>query len=255
MDAHPTGGIDATLRRISAASADGLSLRTGLMPDPAPGWIAVDRLLHDDGQIASLLARVSGVRERPAEHVCAEWMVESWARAIADLAGSAIVCDRRLPDLRPGNLLVAPHKGMVAAIAVRTGAMAALDGDGPAIAAGAAEVAGWTDLADAMHRGLEELLEPMIEWTAGRHLRPARTLWRAAGDRLAQSLIWSGRAFGQPEFALELSGYLISIGGRTAVPLDRDFDRTGEPFHLRTTCCLAYRTPEGGLCRACPIGR
>lgn len=225
------------------------------MPDSAPGWIAVDRLLRGDRLKSALLARVAGVGERPADYVCAEWMIESWARAFADLAGSALVCDRRLPDLRPANLLISPYKGMVAATAVRTGAMSALEDDSSAIAAGATAVPDWSDLAGTMHRGLEDLIEPMIEWADRRDLRPAKTLWQAAGDVTAQSLAWSGRAFDQREFALELTGHLMAMGGRMAIPVQRELDDSGEPYHLRSTCCLAYRTPEGGLCRSCPIGR
>jgi hypothetical protein len=182
-------------------------------------------------------------------------LIESWARAFADLAGSALVCDRRLPDLRPANLLIAPYKGMVAATAVRTGAMSVLESDSPAIAAGATAVPGWTDLAGTLHRGLEDLLEPMVEWADRRDLRPAKTLWQAAGDVTAQSLVWSGKAFNRREFSLELTRLLMGRGGRMAVPVDRGVDRAGEPYHLRSTCCLAYRTPEGGLCRSCPIRR
>lgn len=252
---EPTGGIDATLRRVAASNADGLTLRIESMPEPAAGWLAAAELLGRDELMTALFAQITGVRNRPADHVCAEWMVESWARAVAGLAGSALVCDRRLPDLRPENLLIAPYKGMVGATALRTGAMTALKGDGPAVDAGAAVVPAWIDLADQMHHGLKTLLEPMINWAGDRGLRPVRTLWQAAGDCLAQSLVWSGKAFTEAGFALELTEYLMGLGGEMAVPVDRSVDGAGEPFHLRTTCCLAYRTPEGGLCRACPIDR
>jgi hypothetical protein len=241
------------MRRVAAPAVDGLSLRVGFMPEPPPGWLAADELLGREGPMTALFSRVAGVRERPAEHICAEWMIESWARAAAGLAGATLICDRRLPDLRPENLVIAPYKGMIGATAVRTEAMAALEGDRAAIRAGADLVPGWIDLADLMHTGLESLLGPMIRWAADRELRPAKTLWQAAGDCLAQSLVWSGRAFAEADFALELTRYLMGRGGRMAVPVERELDESGQPFHLRTTCCLAYRTPEGGLCRACPI--
>lgn len=243
------------MRRLAASSAGGAPVRMAFIADPAPGWIDAEELLGRDQPKQALFAAVSGVGNRPADYICAEWMLESWARAIADLAGSTVVLDRRLPDLTPENLRVAPYKGMVGSIAVRTGAMAALDTDIRATADGVVAVSGWTGLADLMRQGLADLLKPMIEWVDDRYLRPAKTLWRAAGDCLAQSLVRSGEAFGERDFALELTEHLMAPDDRLSVSVDRDTDETGEPFHLRTTCCLAYRTPEGGLCRSCPIAR
>jgi FhuF 2Fe-2S C-terminal domain len=248
------GGIEATLNRVAAGSADGLSIRVSLVPAPKHGWIEFDRLLDSDPLKASLFAQVAGVGARPPDHVCAEWMVESFARAITDLAGSCLVAERRLPDLSAENLVVATYKGMVAATGVRTTAMTALEDDGEAVAAGARAVPDWPGLAERMADGLASLLGPIIGWTDGNGLRPAKTLWQAAGDVSAQSLVWSGKAFDGRGFALELTRRLMAPDPPFAVPVRRGVDPAGEQFHLRTTCCLAYRTPEGGICRSCPIG-
>lgn len=205
--------------------------------------------------LATQFSRVAGVNARPEDHVCAEWMLENWARAIGDLAGSFMVCHRRLPDLNPANLMVASQKGLAAATAIRTPAMSALDSDQAAIQGGAVPFPDWPALADRMYEGMAGLLVPMIAWIDGHGLRPEKTLWNAAADRIAQSLVWSGKAFGQREFALELTEYLLSKDGPLSIPVERFEDETGEPYHLRVSCCLAYRTPEGGLCRACPLAR
>ncbi|MGK2955901.1 MAG: IucA/IucC family C-terminal-domain containing protein [Solirubrobacterales bacterium] len=182
-------------------------------------------------------------------------MLENWARAIGDLAGSFMVCHRRLPDLDPANLRLASQKGLAAATAVRTPAMSALESDKEAIKGVALPAADWQELADRMYDGMAGLLTPMITWIAGHGLRPEKTLWNAAADRIAQSLVWSGKAFDQREFALELTEYLLEKEGPLSIPVEREEDEFGEQYHLRVTCCLAYRTPEGGLCRACPLAQ
>jgi hypothetical protein len=244
---------DRTLARIEAATADGYGIHILRMEEPRPGWIEVEELLESDDLKTALFARVSGLSERPDDHICAEWMLENWARAIGDLAGSFMVSHRRLPDLSPSNLMIAQQKGLAAATAVKSPAMSVLESDGKAIKGGAVPAADWQGLADRMYEGAVELLTPMIAWIDGHGLRPEKTLWNAAADRIAQSLVWSGKAFNQREFALELTEYLMSKDGSLSIPVERDEDEFGEPFHLRVTCCLAYRTPEGGLCRACPL--
>lgn len=244
-----------TLGRIDAATADGYGIHVLRLDQPRPGWIDVEELLKSDDLKTALFARVSGLIERPADHICAEWMLENWARAIGDLAGSFMVCHRRLPDLNPANLMIASQKGLAAATAVKSGAMSALDSDKKAIKGGAVPFGDWQALADQMYAGMTELLAPMIVWIDRHGFRPEKTLWLAAADRIAQSLVWSGKAFNQREFALELTEYLMVKDGPLSIPVERDEDETGEQYHLRVTCCLAYRAPGGGLCRACPLAR
>ncbi len=235
--------------------ADGYGIHILRMEEPREGWIEVEELLESEDVLTALFARVSGLSERPADHICAEWMLENWARAIGDLAGSFMVSHRRLPDLNPANLMVASQKGLAAATAVRTPTLSALESDKKAIKGGAVPFRDWQALADLMYEGMIDLLTPLIIWIDGHGLRPEKTLWNAAADRIAQSLVWSGKAFDQREFACQLTGYLMKKDGPLSIPFERDEDESGEPYHLRVSCCLAYRTPEGGLCRACPLAR
>ncbi|MBK5232650.1 MAG: (2Fe-2S)-binding protein [Thermoleophilia bacterium] len=244
---------DQTLARIEAARADGYGIHILRMEEPHPGWIEVEELLESDDLRTALFARVSGLSERPADHICAEWMLENWARAIGDLAGSFMVSHRRLPDLHPANLMIASQKGLAAATAVKSGAMSALESDKKATKRGARPFHDWQAVADQMYEETVQLLTPMVVWIDGHGLRPEKTLWHAAADRIAQSLVWSGKAFDQRDFALELTEYLMAKDGPLSIPVQREEDETREPYHLRVTCCLAYRTPEGGLCRACPL--
>lgn len=256
MTVPSTGAIDATISRITSASADGYHLRIGRLPEgmeTGPEWLGVDEVLASEGLKAAMLARVAGVSSRPDDYICTEWMIESWSRGLADLAGSFMVSDRRLPDLGAENLIVAPFKGMVSATAVKSASMTVLKGDPEAIAAGARAVDDWKGLADLMLEGLTDLFAPMVDWADGHGLRPAKTLWNSCGDRIAQSLLWCGKAFDEEDFAFELTEYLLAQFGPMSVPVERDLDEAGQPYHLRSTCCLNYRTPEGGYCLACPL--
>ena len=103
--------IDSSLARITRVRPDGLGLNLQRRPGPGDGWFAVSELLAADGAPAVLLSRVRGMYEVPADHIRAEWLFESYARAVADLGASFIVAERRLPVLEPENLLMASMAG------------------------------------------------------------------------------------------------------------------------------------------------
>ena len=241
-------GFDRTLGRIGAASADGYGIIVRRRKGPGDGWFSASEL-DDSGRVqALLLSRISGMAGPPEDHIRAEWLLESLARAIADLGGSFIVASGQLPDLSPGNVLLAAEGGLVRATAV-TSDRGFDGGDRP-------DRDGLAELADRFRPGFAGLLEPTVNWLDLQGLRPAKTLWHAAADRLAQSLVWSGKAFDRPDLALELTRLTVgpeSPDPRLAIPVERAEDDWGEEYHLRTTCCLAYRTAGGQLCQSCPL--
>lgn len=241
MNAKETD-LDRTLRRISAATADGYGIIIRQRDRPGEGWFPAAEL-DENGRVQSLLlSRISGLAGPPEDHIRAEWLLESLARALADLGGSFLVAAGQLPDLSPENVLLAAEGGLIRA----TGLIdtRGLESDDPA------------DLADQFRSGFTTLLEPTVAWLDDQGLRPAKTLWQAASDRLAQSLVWSGKAFDRPDLALRLSHLTVgpeSPDPRLRIELVQEEDEWGEEFHLRNTCCLAYRTPGSNLCQACPL--
>lgn len=230
--------IDRALGRISAAQADGYGIIVRRRDGPGDGWFAAAELDGSGRVEATLMSRITGMSGPPEEHIRAEWMVESLARALADLAGSFAVATGSLPDLTPDNVLLAAEGGLFRATAVTSEEL--FEGDPQA-------------LADRIRAGFTGLMRPTIEWTDSQGLRPAKTLWHAAADRLAQALVWCGKAFDRPDPALELTKLILEPDGPLGIPVERAEDEYGDEFHLRATCCLAYRTPDGYTCQSCPL--
>lgn len=227
--------------RIAAVRADGYGIIVQHRKKPGEGWFSAGELDPGGRVAAILLSRIIGIDGPPPDHIRAEWLLESLARAVADLGGSFILATGAIPDLSPGRVLLAAEGGLFRATAVTSDDLFA--GDLP-------------DLADRFRDGYIELLGPTVDWLSRQGLRPAKTLWHAAADRLAQSLDWSGRAFDQAGPARELAR--LTVGPETpdprlAIRLDRAEDEYGDDYHLRNTCCLAYRTPGGDTCRSCPL--
>lgn len=247
--------IDSSLARITRIRPDGLGLTLQRRGGPGEGWFAVTELLAEDGAPAVLLSRIRGMFEVPADHIRAEWLFESYARAVADLGVSFIVAERRLPRLDPANLLMASMGGLIAGTAVTTTDMTVTADDPVAGGQGITRADGWQDLAGEFRQGFEALVEPMVAWMVGHRLRQEKTLWAAAADRLAQSIVWCGRAFDEQDFARKLARELLDRPGPMMIPLETGIDGRGEEQHLRSTCCLAYRAAGGGLCFACPLNR
>lgn len=247
--------IDLSLARITRVRSDGPGLTLQRRPGPGGGWFRVARLLDDDGAPTVLLNRVRGVREVPADYIRAEWLFESYARAVADLGVAFIVAERRLPSLDPENLLMASMRGLIAGTAVIGDGLTVTAVDPIPEGQGISRVEGWRDLAQDFREAFEALVEPLVDWMVRHRLRQEKTLWSAAADRLAQSLVWCGRAFDEPDFALELARELIDRPGPMVISLETGVDARGNEQHLRTTCCLAYRAAGGGLCFGCPLNR
>jgi len=234
--------LERTLGRVSAASADGYGIIVRRRKGPGEGWFSASEL-DASGRVQTLLmSRVMGMVGPPEDHIKAEWMLESLARTIADLAGSFAVAGHQVPDLSPDNVLLAAEGGLFRASGFISDR--GVESDDPA------------ELADAIREGFADLLEPTVTWLDGLGLRPAKTLWHAASDRLAQSLVWSGKAFDRPDQALELTRLIVgpeSPDERLAIRVERFEDDYGDEYHLRNTCCLAYRTEGGRLCQSCPL--
>ncbi|MGB0119629.1 MAG: (2Fe-2S)-binding protein [Solirubrobacterales bacterium] len=252
MSIFRTNGIDQTISRISSANSGGYGILIRRRKAPGDGWFYASELAGGTAP-AALLANVRGLTEIPADHIRAEWMLESVARALADLGGSFIVSSGRLPDFSADNILLAAEGGLVRATGMTSERMTVLADDPAASGDGNLIVENQENLIDLFREGFTSLLEPVVDWVDSQGLRPKKTLWHAAADRLAQAMIWSGDAFEKPDLARSVTTRVVAGDKRLTIPLESGVDDYETEYHLRSTCCLAYRTPAGILCQGCPL--
>jgi len=237
--------FDADIRRIAAAEADGMRLLVDRRTDPGGPWFPVTELLESDGAPAVLLTRMVGVSDVPGEHIRAEWLFESYARVLGELGTAFVIATGRLPELTAANLLMASRNGLIAGVALRSCRMAA--------GAGGVGPAGNASAAESLRESLVALIGPFAAWFDRHGLRPEKTLWKSAADRIAEAALWAGRAFDEPEAARGLAAEILGNPGPLRIPLETVVDPLGTERHSRVTCCLAYRAAGGSLCFACPL--
>lgn len=239
--------FDDDLRRISAAEADGMRLLVDHRAEPGGPWFRVTELLESDGAPAVLLGRAAAATGVAGEHILGEWLFESYSRVLAELGAAFLLTTGRLPDLSAGNLLMASNRGLIAGVALRSDRMEGgtnkngEQGDRPG--------------AESLRRALIALIGPFAAWFDRHGLRPEKTLWKSAADRIAEATLWAGRAFEGREAAGALAADLLSVPGPLEIPLETAVDPRGTERHRRVTCCLAYRAAGGSLCFTCPLNR
>jgi hypothetical protein len=224
------GTCTGPVERIAAARANGFGL--ALVPGPAtgPGWRDAHAWVHDPALRDDLvaLAQATAGTDRP---VGVAWFFEKHAWHVASLVVAALLSERALPPLHRAQLLFGEY-GWADAVAV--------PGDGWEPCATPADAAA----------ALEAHLFPVVEGLRG--LRAPRALWREAGDRLGQAVLWCGEAFGAREEAWALGTAMLEAPTRLRAPARFQL-RDGEPFRPRTGCCLAHRAPGYPTCPDCPL--
>ena len=237
--------LDADIRRIAAAEADGIRLLVDRRTDPGGPWFRVSELLESDSAPAVLLARMGGAGDVPGEHIRAEWLFESYARVLGELGAGFLLTTGRLPDLTSPNLLMASRSGLIAGVALRSDRMG--------MPAPGRDMVSDFSPAESLHESLVGLIGPFAAWFDRHGLRPEKTLWKSAADRIAEAALWAGRAFEEPEAARTLAAEILSAPGPLQIPLETVIDPRGTERHRRVTCCLAYRAAGGSLCFGCPL--
>jgi hypothetical protein len=217
------------LDRIAALRGNGIGLTVEQRDGPGEGWIAADVL---DAELDRLLPGVYDLAGIEHAGLGAEWLLEHCAWQGASLAVAAAL-DGWVPDLDPRNVLLWFRDGGVWGIALREVRAA---GHGPRTA----------------HDALEAMLTPVVAAITARRLRAERPLWRAAGDRVGQAVVWAGAAYDDPEAARRLGEAMLAPPSRMHVPLVTA-EADGVPYHVRSSCCLYHRVPGAQVCAGCPL--
>ena len=220
------------LDRINALRGGGFGLTVGQRDGPGDGWLGADALEGELDRLLSGIADLAGIDHPP---LGAEWLLEHCAWQGASLAVAAAL-DGWVPDLAPDNVLLWFRDGGIWGIALRE---LRVTGSG----------------AQAAHDQLEALLEPVVAAITARRLRAERPLWRAAGDRVGQAVVWAGDAYGDVDRARRLGEAMLASPSRMHVPLRAAHTGDGVPFHVRSSCCLYHRVPGAQVCAGCPLRR
>ena len=217
------------LERINALRGGGFGLTVEQRVGPGEGWLAADAL---EDRIDELVTDVCGLAGLDHPPLGAEWLLEQCAWQGASLTVAALL-DGWVPDLSPANVLLWFRDGGVWGIALREVRVAGAD-------------------PRAGHDQLAGLLEPLVTALSARGLRAPRPLWRAAGDRVGQAVVWAGAAYEDPQRARRAGEAILAPPSPMHVPL-RIASVDGAPLHLRSSCCLNHRVPGAEVCAGCPL--
>ena len=227
--AAATQGVSAgPLDRIAAARANGFGLAVVEGPRSGAGWHHAHAIAHDPELRDALLDQAQGATDSDLHAVAVAWVLEKHAWHVASLVVAALLIDGSIPPLNRAQLMHG-ESGWADAIAVPAGP--------------------WRhgDAVDAA-RALDAHLAPVIAALA--HRRAARALWREAGDRVGQAVLWCGEAFDARDRAWSIGAQILAAPTRLRAPARFEV-RDGVPFRLRTGCCLAHRAPGGVTCADC----
>jgi ferric iron reductase protein FhuF len=189
-----------------------------------PEWTSIAALAAGGPALEARLAVHSLDLPERTRHA---WFVEKAAWYVAAVAGQALVKGERVPRLDGEAIwLRFDADGMPDGI----------DADG-----GGADDRG-------VGGAIAGLLDGLIRALVARGPARARSLWRHAADRVADGLLWSGEACGDPAAGRALAEAAAAPGTPLAISLR--FDAEGGLW--RVSCCLSYRLEGEVTCVNCP---
>ncbi|MQA09485.1 MAG: Fe-S oxidoreductase [Pseudonocardiaceae bacterium] len=106
-------------------------------------------------------------------------------------------------------------------------------------------------LGTALGAALAEPIAVISEHTGA----PSPALWAIATDSIANRLLWTGMAVGDPERITGLAAPLVTEIERFTgqrIPPPRYLDVAAKRFVRRVSCCLIYQATGGQKCVSCP---
>lgn len=203
------------------------SVTTG--PVTEPGWSPVQVLFEDGSALRGLVNRLSGRLVVDEPRVAASILFQGYAARIWSVSLGALLTHGLVPDLDPADLLWKDDRGSVTLHLERLRGWA--DGDLVALVAHAVATTHLAPFVDAVRRQWQ--ISPQLLWenAASALLGTARVLEAHTGR--STSVV-----------VQHLLTYLVSTW-QLPVSLGQD--------GRRTSCCLYYRVPGGGVCGDCPF--
>ena len=252
------GPIARTLDRASSAVPDGgmdLSARTSV-PDE-PGWVFVSELAADRNLLADIMDRLGRAYGEAGRPFTGTSLLRGYLWRMLTPVAAAFLAERRMPDLRAGDVALRfGGGGFVEGVAFTGERFGVLPGD-PAAAHPAATV-----LPSEM-----ELLFTLRDALVGTHLaalipalrglrvrRGTRALRGVFADSCAEAFMLVGRELGRETEGREFAATLLSGTSPLSAPAGfyaLEYPGGSEVTRVRSACCLYYKTGNG-TCFTCP---
>lgn len=194
-------------------------------------WRPVKQLYDDTALLAEIVGRVQARMDVTEQRVAASTFFLGFAARLWSIGVGGVAGYRMLVDLPPEQLLFRESDGQVA-----------LHLEHPAT------------------RRHEDLAAALTDMVLDRHLDPLTAALRRLGpisERLlagntASALLGAARVFDRDRATT--AGWDLARSMCTDTRLSAAV-RFGDNDYRRTSCCLYYRTPHGGLCGDCALDR
>ncbi len=220
----------------------------------APGWIPATQLV--DGTRVPELLHAAGQRWPTEPHVAAAlaWKAYTYWLALPAVAGYAM--SRRVPLMRPDDVLIQLHDQQpFLSIGLRRATVAVTASD-PLAASHPDDVRVVADdsaLLDAMREALLDAhLVPVLDQIRSRVHLGRRTLLGSASSGVAYGVVRS-LAGGPPESIVDIAcAVLAALGLDELVDVVTTKDGLGVRVERRT-CCLAFKLPQPKICSGCVL--
>ena len=250
--ADPLAPVLATLVAAFPTNPPG-GLAPELTVTDARGWICA-RTIADGTRVPELLAAV-GHRRRAAPHAAAAlaWKAYTYALALPAVLGWAAA--RRVPLVRPADVLVRLHApGPVLTLGLRPSIRVAVLSSDPIAAEHRGDIEVVLDEAALLDALRGSLLDAHLSPLLG-HIRAAvrigpRTLLGSLASGVAHAVLDAADVL--PGSAAEHAQRLLTaLGVQDLVDLMPGPD--GGLTVQRHTCCLAFTLPEPKICAGCCI--
>lgn len=224
------------------------------------GWLSVSRdLAPGSARLEELVAATQARLRTSGAAVVASALLQAYQWPVIAVALACYVLDRRVPDLGVASTLVRCGPGGEGErLALLGGRFVALPDDPDAGHPDATVVPDAGALRDALRRGLEAHLGPLIEQLCAHLGCKPRGLWLSAADRCAGTLIWlmQARAADPAQIEAELDALVRApdspLSSRQIGLIELGHGGRSQLFLNRATCCYWYKTEGGDYCDTCP---
>jgi ferric iron reductase protein FhuF len=251
---HP---LAATFHRGRSRYHEGLDLGAH-HGRPGGDWTTAADLCRDVRRLGTLLVAIGDDAGTPRPDVQASLLLEAYAWTLLLPVAGAVVAECRSPGLAPERTAMRfGPGGRPTDVTFGDRGWLALSTDDHARHADATTVADVHALTARLRDELVAHLHPLIAALRRLAPRPERALWRGVADRTAAAFLWAGEATGERDHAERLVSDVLAeppLHGRPRYRLVDDGCRARR-IHVRSGCCLWWRTRAATPCLSCPLRR